>query len=122
MEMRKTPSKHCELTETRTPHKHAEVIKKWADGHEIEYKSPHTDSWTSFVKGTLPTWWNDWEFRVKPEIKYVWMALWKKKLSCGAEQFSPQKTFTEPSDQTCVTLKLSGWRNATGWIKVEIKE
>ena len=50
----------------RTPHKHAEVIKAWADGAEIEYKDTLTGPWR--YAGT-PTWDKDIDYRVKPEKK-----------------------------------------------------
>lgn len=48
------------------PHKHAELIKAWADGAEIESKTDNID-W--FVDEN--PWWNDddYEFRIKPEPK-----------------------------------------------------
>jgi len=50
---------------TRTPHKHAELIKAWADGAEIEIKCID-GSW-----GFRPNpWWStDEEYRIKPEPK-----------------------------------------------------
>ena len=49
----------------KTPHKHAELIKAWADGTEIELlQSP--DSWT---KASNPGWYEDSEYRIKPEPK-----------------------------------------------------
>ena len=29
----------------KTPHEHAELIKAWADGAEIEYQSPNSGDW-----------------------------------------------------------------------------
>lgn len=48
------------------PHKHAELIKAWADGAEIEYWHP---TWEKWVK-TDDSWmlWADTNtFRIKPE-------------------------------------------------------
>jgi hypothetical protein len=50
----------------KTPHKHAELIKAWADGAEIEHKYFKTDIWCS--TSTL-LWDNDGEYRIKPEPK-----------------------------------------------------
>ena len=49
------------------PHKHAELIKAWADGAEIEYKSKVDGVWCS-TDGS--NWEVDYEYRVKPESKY----------------------------------------------------
>lgn len=49
------------------PHKHAEVIKAWADGAVIECKSPVTGMW---MKADNPIWHPAAEYRVKPERVY----------------------------------------------------
>ena len=46
------------------PHKHAELIKAWADGAEIECFSEGDWYQTSF-----PSWYEDREYRIKPEPK-----------------------------------------------------
>lgn len=51
------------------PHKHAEVIKAWADGHAIQYRNGTTiTSWTDMPTCT-PNWYEGVEYRVKPEPK-----------------------------------------------------
>jgi hypothetical protein len=45
------------------PHKHAELIKAWADGAEIECKGLVTDEW---YLDTCPTWNPVREYRIKP--------------------------------------------------------
>ena len=45
-------------------HKHAELIKAWADGAEIEVKKP--DGWEIRFS---PKWHPDNEYRIKPEPK-----------------------------------------------------
>ena len=49
----------------KTPHKHAELIKAWADGAEIEYYD--TDAQWRTVSD--PTWVKERSYRVKPEPK-----------------------------------------------------
>jgi len=51
------------------PHKHAELIKLWADGAEIQRYSP-VNGWTDII--TYPDWDSFCEkFRIKPKtIKY----------------------------------------------------
>jgi hypothetical protein len=52
----------------KTPHKHAELIKAWADGAEIEYRSHETIEWKPIFKGW--SWDNEIpEYRIKPEPK-----------------------------------------------------
>ena len=53
------------------PHKHAKVIKAWADGAEIEYSSAYCSSvWRDIENGT-PSWSEHFQYRVKPEHKTV---------------------------------------------------
>jgi hypothetical protein len=47
------------------PHKHAELIKAWADGAEIQYFD-HEEGWKSQEH---PAWYVDTEYRIKPEPK-----------------------------------------------------
>ena len=54
------------------PHKHAEVIKAWADGAVIEYKrDDELSEWREVVNGT-PSWSEHFQYRVKPKniVKY----------------------------------------------------
>lgn len=52
------------------PHKHAELIKAWADGAEIQdrYKFGYR-YWTDWADNDEPTWQFDHEYRIKPEPK-----------------------------------------------------
>ena len=49
-----------------TPHKHAALIKAWADGAEIEYRPGPDCRW---YKLAMQTWDMLGEFRIKPEPK-----------------------------------------------------
>ena len=49
-------------------HKHAELIKAWADGAEIEHKSRTTGEWEESGHN-CPRWRPDIEYRIKPEPK-----------------------------------------------------
>jgi len=52
-----------------TPHKHAEVIKAWADGKQIEFLAPNSGNWVTV--GWNPSWDEGCAYRVKPEtIRY----------------------------------------------------
>lgn len=46
------------------PHKHAELIKAWADGAEIEVLDKGIWYWAS-----SPQWYPEWQYRIKPEPK-----------------------------------------------------
>lgn len=51
------------------PHVHAEVIKAWADGAEIEFRHAQHHPWEA---ASNPTWTINSEYRVKPKavVKY----------------------------------------------------
>lgn len=46
------------------PRKHAELIKAWADGAEIEYESHGI-----WVDESYPDWYPEMQYRIKPEPK-----------------------------------------------------
>lgn len=52
----------------KTPHKHAALIKQWADGAEIEYYHERTKTWIT-LKETSPYWDVNVQYRVKPQKK-----------------------------------------------------
>ena len=50
------------------PHKHAELIKQWADGAQIERYFEATDKW---VHHKTPAWSESSVYRVKPKVKWT---------------------------------------------------
>jgi hypothetical protein len=53
------------------PHKHAELIKVWADGAEIEYLPSESTRWRLV---TSPCWDGKGDYRIKPKpdvVRYV---------------------------------------------------
>ncbi len=52
----------------KTPHKHAELIKAWADGAEIECYCSSVDKWHYHAN---PMWVTSLEYRVKPKVKWT---------------------------------------------------
>lgn len=56
------------------PHKHAEVIKAWADGAEIECRCPVNNS--GWSPTNAPYWFEDYEYRVKPQPKKYKVDVW----------------------------------------------
>ena len=54
----------------KQPHKHAELIKAWADGAEIEYRAvPGCGEWAYYPYQERVIWDAVAEFRIKPEPK-----------------------------------------------------
>lgn len=54
------------VTEKKTPHKHAVLIKAWADGAKIEGRAHTNEYWTPIGH---PQWHEHWQYRIKPEPK-----------------------------------------------------
>lgn len=55
------------------PHKHAEVIKAWADGAKIQVRDNVTGNWDDL--DYTPSWDVRLQYRVKPKepiIRYLW--------------------------------------------------
>lgn len=55
------------------PHIHAEVIKAWADGAEIEFRVDKFESWTTTKD---PRWIDYAEYRIKnkaPVVRWKWV-------------------------------------------------
>lgn len=57
------------------PHKHAALIKAWADGAKIEHRVKQNGEWGNWCVSEFnnPRWWDDpcYEYRVKPKPDYV---------------------------------------------------
>lgn len=60
----------------RTPHVHAELIKAWADGAEIQFRNSPFNQWVDCADA--PAWCTAAEYRIKPETvrfrNYLWTA------------------------------------------------
>ena len=72
----KTPHKHADNSaSTKVPHKHAELIKQWADGAIIEvaipknYASDCIHRFDAWMETKNPEWNPQKQYRVKPEPK-----------------------------------------------------
>jgi hypothetical protein len=54
-----------------TPHKHAALIKAWADGATIQYQT--TNGW---LQAPNPSWNKDVTYRIQPTIKECWVPVY----------------------------------------------
>lgn len=79
-----------------TPHKHAAVIKAWADGAQIEWRERGFQDWKSVANPA----WHGWaEYRVKPAPEFpksslseaLLGAIYCKAYGTGARYESKQK-------------------------------
>lgn len=56
-----------------TPHKHAELIKKWADGAKVQYKPIWQPAWKDINN---PSWDGVGEYRIKPTKVKGWINIY----------------------------------------------
>jgi hypothetical protein len=52
-----------------TPHIHAEVIKAWASGETIQFKTGLSKAWVDLTQNDTPGFHKEYEYRIKPEPK-----------------------------------------------------
>lgn len=71
-----------------TPHKHAALIKAWADGATIEYQTQSDKAWQTTKD---PSWDPSTEYRVKPKGKYTVAAY--KSFTTGDGWYENKRTF-----------------------------
>lgn len=91
------------------PHKHAELIKKWADGAEIEYRYPKDNGDLSLWKDLTQCVFHKWyEYRLKAEPKPDFFTYTK-----AEETFIYQQENSKKLDSN---LKLI-WDGLTGKLK-----
>ena len=109
-----------------TPHKHAALIKAWADGTEIQvrdltnYSDPCDCKWKDFSVFDDEVWYNKWEYRIKPQTIRYRNFLWNP--SCGWDKgrkvicvCSEQEQLDQPRDQWAGFIKWLG-----DWQEVEV--
>ena len=95
------------------PHKHAELIKKWADGAVIQYRVSGLFVWTDT---TEPKWRTDNEYRVKPETKKYRVALFK-----WSPENQPSVSVTDNKEREKTWENLSTFvRWLTDWVEYEV--
>jgi hypothetical protein len=84
-------------------HKHAELIKAWADGAQIQHRWLHKE-WEDVIN---PRWDRDFEYRIKPEEKQpVVRWLWAYKTPSGWRSTSDFYTDSEVVDTNPDRVKL----------------
>lgn len=91
------------------PHKHAEVIKAWADGAEIEYRDLPDPQW---YDAPCPNWYTNFEYRVKPQPKSyevdVWLVFRKDGTFLTALTTPPDASLRASSDYHVIYNTIKG--------------
>jgi hypothetical protein len=102
------------------PHKHAEVIKAFADGVEIQYK--YGNNWIDWKDRHSPGFFQDTEYRVKPKKvqKKRWFRTYRKgdeiKIKTLDTSLNTDGLVSIPPDEK---QWLSDWKFA---FRVEVEE
>lgn len=96
-----------------TPHKHAAIIKAWADGAQIELSLPNMHAWTSTKN---PNWRENLNYRVKPTEKTYWFNVYKHKktgkITIGeahSDKWEVLKYATSPTFESVEYLKTESF-------------
>ena len=96
------------------PHKHAELIKAWADGATIQMKSKVDGGWWD-VPFNNPDWDENYEYRIKPEekkpvVRWLWAYKYPKngeKDWCICSVFMTEEVATKHAAQEVKRLDWS---------------
>lgn len=97
---------------TKVPHKHAALIKAWADGATIQFKNLQ-GGWSD-TDDNRPSWNLAAEYRVKPEpIKTEAFVRWwwDKNMRVARPEYE--------HDEACIVLRQSAaqnWSSFGGWL------
>ena len=59
------------------PHKHADLIKAWADGADIQQRYDSVKEWQNI--GQFPSWAENFEYRIKPKTVRYRLYIWTNK-------------------------------------------
>lgn len=70
------------------PHKHAALIKAWADGAEIEYLDSEPSEWRTIIS---PVWHEDKYYRIKPKPDVVMYGYAETKGICRFSMYRVDK-------------------------------
>ena len=103
--------RHNDTTTQR--HKHADEIIAWAEGAEIEFKGQATDDW---MKTGTPSWYENYEYRVKPPAKKYRVALFKYP---GVEAVVSVANSKEDAERYEENIHFVRW--LTDWVEYEEK-
>ena len=92
------------------PHKHADLIKAWADGADIQQRLTPSAIWEEI--GQFPSWAEQFEYRIKPKTIRYRLCLWKD--GCGR----PYAAVAEEDDRSENSRFFVRWLG--DWQEVEV--
>lgn len=99
------------------PHKHADTIKAWADGKQIQVRVSPLQGWLDWIPqqkyngisqfDDIPRWIESYEYRVKPETRVLYGKATDQYVEDGAGFGSCLVTQIAPLQSTNDNLKLT---------------
>lgn len=96
-----------------TPHKHAAVIKAWADGHQIQFRRDNSEVWRDCAGA--PEWYTYNEYRIKPATSKYRLYLYKTCLGDYIVYSFPsvtQSTLGDVENMTGFIRWIGDWQEA----------
>lgn len=97
-----------------TPHKHADVIKAWADGATIQFLFKRLDDSTAHwidCADNFPAWEHTIEYRVKPAPLPVTRERVLNELKHLQESDDPESAHSQADDLLCDLLESLGYED-----------
>jgi len=95
------------------PHKHADVIKAWADGAEIQIRVTNSPEWLDCV---APNWDSNIEYRVKPKTHK-----WQKEMDAYVDGKPVQWRSVDPKSASYYWHDMAPGKLLSAWMWDETK-
>lgn len=87
------------------PHKHAEVIKAWADGAPVQFKGQN-GKWQDIA---APTWGEAYEYRVKPQPETLFVRVARHKDGSLIAYAAPERSSPHLANDRWATTETMQW-------------
>ena len=89
-----------------TPHKHADIIKAWADGEEIEWRYASKENWEDLTV-KHPVFDAIFEFRIKPKRvkKEGWVNVYSQSSACICPTKETADKHAAPHRKACIRIE-----------------
>lgn len=89
-----------------TKHKHYDAIVAWANGEKCEFFSPISEKWEPLNPNSVPAFYEDYEYRIKPKTvkKEGWVNVYKDdNRFSGSKEEADEKA--APSRIACIRIE-----------------
>lgn len=107
------------------PHKYAKVIKAWADGEPVQYKTNDEGDWKDFDYPHMYPAWNNHEWRIKPEKKTGWIFIQTNHSPVRTNSNSvhyPNQFIYETQEEAMLAFQNNYMTDVVACIQIEYEE